>query len=145
MRTRRWEATRAREEAGGPGGRRASQLRLPACRGPQAQAQTCREVGGWRGRLPGTDGAFKAASAVSDESGGSFSALAPGAGLPRAGEGGRERPLTAAGAPFSPAGCGRREAARHVDGGCRQLRRQGRGGGAGGEEAAEGLLRLPRD
>lgn len=35
--------------------------------------------------------------------------------------------------------------ARHVLGGRRQLRRQGLGGGAGGEEAAETLLRLSRD
>lgn len=81
-----------------------------------------------------------------------LSALAPGRQVAARAEGGaawrgrppdgRSRPVLP---PFSPAGCGCRGAARHVDGCCRQLRHQGRGGGAGREEAAEGLLRLPRD
>lgn len=57
---------------------------------------------------------------------------------------GTRRARTAAAGPFSPR-LREPRAARHVLDGRRQLRRQGRGGGAGGEEAAEGLLRLPRD
>lgn len=68
---------------------------------------------------------------------------------PRAGKGrarfpGTSSAHTAAAGPFSlrAEGAG---TARHVLGSRCQLRRQGHGGGAGGEEAAEALLRLPRD
>lgn len=86
-----------------------------------------------------------------------LSAQAPGrqvaAGTGAGAGTGHGTPLTAAPCPvLSPplpppnrplTGRGHRGAARHVDGGCRQLRREG--GGAGREEAAEALLRLPRD